>query len=100
MMKKAKATRRTSAQRAAPARADFAADLEGPSEIVSATVPKRLLTEVRSRVGRRGVSQFITRALAREIVRQNRERFIAELVDSHGPVDESLVNEWRALLSN
>jgi hypothetical protein len=70
----------------------------GPTRTISASVPLSLINEVRERVGARGFSQFVSRAMARELARLNREKFLAEAIEHHGPLDAKAVAAARKLL--
>lgn len=54
-----------------------------PTETISASIPCDLAALVRSHAGKRQFSQFVTRALKREIVRQSRLELVAEFA-RHG----------------
>jgi hypothetical protein len=76
------------------AQADFAL------EVVSASVPRHIVVEVKNRVGKRGFSQFVTRSLERELQRENQRSFIAEAEAAVGPIDaRSLARAERLLRS-
>ena len=65
---------------------------------LSATVEADLLDEVKSRVGPRGVSAFVDRALRHELDRAELRDFLDELAAQIGPPDEAMVAEAGALL--
>lgn len=56
---------------------------------LSVSVPRDLAEAVRSRVGARGLSGFVARALAHELEREQLGAFLAELDDTAGPVKKS-----------
>jgi Arc/MetJ-type ribon-helix-helix transcriptional regulator len=71
---------------------------EGAMENVSATIPKAILEAVRARIGRGEFSAFVSRSLQHELVREDREQFIAEAIAAHGPLDRAQVARARRLL--
>jgi hypothetical protein len=64
-------------------------------EVVSASVPRHIIVEVKKRVGKRGFSQFVARSLERELQRENQRSFIAEAEAAVGRVDEKAVSRGR-----
>lgn len=54
---------------------------------VSISLPKKLMSEVRRRSGRRGVSAFAARAMRHELERERLGDFLKELENELGPVD-------------
>jgi hypothetical protein len=83
-----------SRSKANKAGADFAL------EVVSASVPRHIVIEVKNRVGKRGFSQFVARSLERELQRENQRSFIAEAEAAVGPIDaNSLARAERLLRS-
>jgi hypothetical protein len=56
---------------------------------LSVSVPVELATAVRRRVGSRGLSGFVARAMAHELERDQLGAFITELDQLHGPVSAS-----------
>lgn len=60
--------------------------MAGTSHKLSISVPAELAQAVRQRVGSRGVSGFVTRALAHELEREQLGHFLAALDAAHGPV--------------
>jgi hypothetical protein len=62
---------------------------------LSVSVPAKLATAVRRRVGARGLSGFVARALAHELEREHLGAFLAELEEIHGPVGKTTVAEAR-----
>ncbi len=71
----------------------------GPTQTISATIPENILQQVRETVGRRGLSAFVTKALRRELIRMNRERYVAMVEAESGPLPEALLAEARRMLS-
>jgi len=66
-----------------------------PAAKLSITVPSELAAEVRKRVGARGVSSFITRAIAHELEREQLSAFIDEMDREFGPVPKEIMAEAR-----
>jgi hypothetical protein len=71
----------------------------GPSETVAASVPRALTAAIRAKVGKREFSRFVGRALARELVDQNRAAYVASFEKDHGPVDPQLTARLEALFA-
>jgi post-segregation antitoxin (ccd killing protein) len=68
-----------------------------PAAKLSITVPSALAAEVRRRVGARGVSSFVTRAIAHELEREQLTAYLEELDREFGPVPkEALADARRA----
>lgn len=65
---------------------------------LSATVDADLLKELRARVGPRGMSAVVNRALLWELDRMNLRELVDELEEKLGPPDEQMVAETRELL--
>jgi hypothetical protein len=57
----------------------------------SVTMPTTTSDGVRSRVGARGFSAYVARAVARQLERDALDDILAELEAEHGPVDEAEV---------
>ena len=72
---------------------------DGPRETIAASVPKTLAKTVRAMVGVRGFSKVVTEALAREVVRRNREELVALMEAESGRADPEFVARYRRLLS-
>jgi hypothetical protein len=51
-------------------------------------------------VGRGKVAAFVSRSLQSELVREDRERFIADAIAHHGPLDAAQVRRARRLLNS
>jgi hypothetical protein len=66
---------------------------------VAASVPRALTAAIRAKVGKREFSRFVGRALARELVDQNRAAYVASFEKDHGPVDPQLTARLEALFA-
>ena len=62
---------------------------------LSVSVPSDLASAVRERVGSRGLSSFVARALQHELEREELSAFLADLDDTHGPLSAAEVAEAR-----
>lgn len=62
---------------------------------LSVSVPLELARAVRQRVGARGLSGFVARAMAHELEREQLGAFLAELDQLHGPVPKAILTEAR-----
>jgi len=60
-----------------------------PAAKLSISLPGELAAEVRRRVGTRGVSGFVARAVAHELEREQLSAFIEEMNRELGPVSKS-----------
>jgi hypothetical protein len=60
------------------------------TEKVSATIDRELLAEVRSRVGRRGLSAFVNQAVAEKLQRERVIEFLDELEAEVGRPSEAM----------
>jgi hypothetical protein len=78
---------------------DPLARFAGPSETVAASVPRALTAAIRAKVGKREFSRFVGRALARELVDQNRAAYVASFEKDHGPLDPQLTGRLEALFA-
>ncbi|HEX4338810.1 MAG TPA: hypothetical protein VH062_23050 [Polyangiaceae bacterium] len=58
------------------------------AEKLSISMPQKLATAARKRAGRRGLSSFVARAVARELEREALGEFLAELDANLGPVPD------------
>ncbi len=56
---------------------------------LSVSVPSDLAKAVRKRVGGRGLSGFVARALVHELEREQLGSFLRELDETHGPVPKA-----------
>lgn len=66
-----------------------------PAAKLSVSVPADLASAVRRRVGARGLSGFVARAMAHELEREQLGTFLAELDAVHGPVSKSSLAKAR-----
>jgi hypothetical protein len=71
----------------------------GPAETVAASVPRSLTAAIRARVGKREFSRFVGRALARELVDQNRAAYVASFEKDNGPIDPKLLARLETLFA-
>jgi hypothetical protein len=62
---------------------------------LSVSVPADLASAVRRRVGARGLSGFVARALAHELEREQLGAFLAELDAERGPVSKASLAKAR-----
>lgn len=62
---------------------------------LSVSVPADLASAVRRRVGARGLSGFVARALAHELEREQLGAFLAELDAEQGPVSKASLAKAR-----
>ena len=63
---------------------------------LSVSVPGDLARAVRKKVGSRGLSGFIARAMKHELEREQLGAFVAELDDELGPVSKNALSEAQA----
>jgi hypothetical protein len=66
-----------------------------PVAKLSVSVPADLAAAVRRRLGARGLSGFVARAMAHEVERQQLCAYLAELDAAHGSVSESSLAKAR-----
>jgi len=71
----------------------------GPSQTIAASVPRALAAAIRERIGKREFSRFVGRALARELVDQNRAAYVVSFERDHGPLDPELTARLESLLA-
>ena len=57
------------------------------TETISASVPSELVAQIREHVGKRGFSEFVTRALKKAMVKQARLDLLADFRKHNGPLD-------------
>ena len=76
----------------------FAEMLEGPTETVAVSIPRHLAQRLRKTMKKGGFSQFVTRAITREAIRQNRLAFVADVERATGPLDPKAVEAAERLL--
>ncbi len=62
---------------------------------LSVSVPRALAKTVRRRVGARGLSGFVARAMRHELEREQLGVYLDELTSQHGPVPTRLFTEAR-----
>jgi len=62
---------------------------------LSVSIPMALATAVRRRVGARGLSGFVARAMVHELEREQLQAFLGELDELHGPVSASQLAKAR-----
>ena len=62
---------------------------------LSVSVPIELAAAVRRRVGARGLSSFVARAMEHELEREQLGSFLAELDTEHGPVAKNALTQAR-----
>jgi hypothetical protein len=67
------------------------------TEKVSVSLPTDLTSDVRKRVGSRGFSGYVTRAVRRQLERDNLDALLAEMEAANGPVPDELLAEVEAL---
>ena len=60
-----------------------------PAAKLSISVPSEVAAAVRRRVGARGLSGFVARAIAHELEREQLGTFLAELEQKLGPVSKA-----------
>lgn len=65
------------------------------AEKLSISMPHRLAVAARKRAGRRGLSLFVARAVARELEREALGQFLDELDEALGPVAEDKLERVR-----
>jgi len=58
------------------------------AEKLSISMPHKLAVAARKRAGRRGLSSFVARAVARELEREALGQFLHELDEALGPVPD------------
>ena len=62
---------------------------------LSVSIPLDLATAVRKRVGARGLSGFVARAMVHELEREQLQAFLVELDGLHGPVSAGELSKAR-----
>jgi len=67
------------------------------TEKVSVSLPSDLTSEVRSRVGSRGFSGYVARAVRRQVERDNLDALLADMEAANGPVPDTLLAAVEAL---
>ena len=66
-----------------------------PAAKLSVSVPSAVAAAVRRRVGARGLSGFVARAIAHELEREQLGTFLAELEQKLGPVSKAELSRAR-----
>ena len=70
---------------------------EARTEKVSVSLPTDLTSDVRKRVGSRGFSGYVTRAVRRQVERDNLDALLAEMEAANGPVPDDVLAAVGAL---
>ena len=65
--------------------------VQGRTEKISVSLPSDLTTDVRTRVGSRGFSGYVARAVRRQVQRDDLDALLAEMEAANGPVAEDLL---------
>ena len=65
------------------------------AEKLSITMPRKVASAARRRAGRRGLSSFVTRAVARELERESLGEFLDELDAELGPIPDAELKRAR-----
>jgi hypothetical protein len=78
---------------------DPLARFAGPAQTIAASVPRALTAAIRAKIGKREFSRFVGRALARELVDQNRAAYVISYEKDHGPLDPQLTARLEALFA-
>jgi hypothetical protein len=65
------------------------------AEKLSISMPHKLVAAARKRAGRRGLSSFVARAVARELEREALGQFLDELDKTLGPVADAELRRVR-----
>ena len=66
-----------------------------PAAKLSVSIPSEVAAAVRRRVGARGLSGFVARAIAHELEREQLGTFLAELQQKLGPVSKAELSRAR-----
>ena len=66
-----------------------------PAEKLSISMPRKLVSAARKRAGRRGLSAFVARAVARELEREALGEFLNELDSTLGGVPKAELKRVR-----
>jgi hypothetical protein len=66
-----------------------------PAEKLSVSVPGELARSVRRRVGPRGLSSFVARAMQHELEREQLGAYLEELDEKLGPVPATALTQAR-----
>lgn len=65
------------------------------TEKVSLTLDEELVTEAREKVGTRGLSSYVNRALRHQLQHDRIAGLLAELEQEHGPIEPRVMEEVR-----
>lgn len=65
------------------------------AEKLSISMPRKLASAARKRAGRRGLSSFVARAVARELEREALGQFLEELTVTLGPIPDAELKRAR-----
>jgi len=66
-----------------------------PAAKLSVSIPSAIAAAVRRRVGARGLSGFVTRAITRELEREQLGSLLTEFNDTLGPVSKTELSKAR-----
>lgn len=66
-----------------------------PTEKISLTLEESLLAQARERVGRRGLSGYVNRALRHQLQQDRLASLLTELEKEAGPIDPTVMEEVR-----
>jgi len=61
---------------------------ESGTQSISVSLPKTMVTDLRSRVGRRGVSAYVTEAIEHRLRMDRLGEIVADYEERHGPLSE------------
>ncbi|MCL2850440.1 MAG: CopG family transcriptional regulator [Micrococcales bacterium] len=61
---------------------------EAGTQNISVSLPKTMVTDLRSRVGRRGVSAYVAAALDHRLRMDRLAEIVADYEERHGPLSE------------
>ncbi|NJP42602.1 hypothetical protein [Actinacidiphila epipremni] len=67
----------------------------GNTENISVSMPAELVSELRSRTGRRGLSGYITEAVRHQLAMDGLAEIVAAHEEEHGPLTEQEVEAAR-----
>jgi len=66
-----------------------------PAAKLSISIPSNLAEAIRERVGPRGMSRFIAKAIEHELEREQLRAYLDELDENFGPVPQQAIAELR-----
>ncbi|ACZ83816.1 hypothetical protein [Streptosporangium roseum] len=72
--------------------------MSGGTRKFSVTIPEELAATVQARIGSASFSAYVSKALARQVERDNLRELVVAAESQHGPVDRAGVEGKRALL--